>query len=190
MNGRKLLPLGAALLVAVPGLAGCGSDSPSADAGRAGAENSAAAADVLPVEQNPITNTSTNPVLEVTYAALEDNVDPASGQAIDDCLEFTLRNTGTDPLADLEVYYEFTDVTTGDHEGYHRTLDGVTIAPGDEETVFFDNGTGQGHYPENTFSIYRSSVNQVDVALQVSASGAKIATGTASKEAGTDEEQD
>ena len=190
MNGRKLLPLAAALLVALPGLAGCGSESPTANSSAAARAGSVDEGTVLPVESNPITNTSTNPVLEVTYAALEDNVDPGSGNPVDDCLELTLRNPGTEPLTDVEVYYEMTDVTTGQQEGYHQELDGLEIPPGGEETVFFDNQTGPGHYPENEFSIYRSSTNQVDVTIQVSAPGAKIATATASKEAGTGEEED
>ena len=190
MNARMLAPLGAALLLTVPGLVACGSDSPSGDPAQAQGSGSAAAGKVLPVDENPITNTSTDAFLEVTYAALEDNVDPASGDPVDDCLELTLRNSGPEPLTDIEVYYEFTDVTTGQHEGYHQPLDGLEIPAGGEETVFFDNETGPGHYPENEFSIYRSSANQVDVAVQVSAAGAKIATATASKEAGTGEEAD
>jgi len=190
MNVRTLLPLGAALLVAVPGLVGCGSDSSSSGSAQANPSSTAAQSTVLPVEENPILNPSTNPVLQVTYAALEDNVDPATGKAIDDCLELTLHNTGAEPLTDLEVYYEFTDVTTGNHEGYHQVLDGLEIPAGGETTVFFDNQSGPGHYPENAFSIYRSSTNQVDVAVQVSAPGTQIATATASKEAGTDEEED
>jgi len=188
MNARKLLPLGAALLFAVPGLVACGSDSPSGDAAQA--ESTGSAAKVLPVDKNPITNTSTDAFLEVTYAALEDNVDPATGGAVNDCLELTLSNTGPDPLTDIEVYYEFTDVTTAKHEAYHQPLDGLEIPAGGEQTVYFDNKTGPGHYPENEFSIYRSSANQVDVAVQASAVGAKIATATASKEAGTGEEAD
>jgi hypothetical protein len=190
MNVRTLLPLGAALLV---GVAGCGSDSSSGSGSgstEGGTTSSTAESTVLPVEENPITNTSTNAVLEVTYAALEDNVDPETGDAIDDCLELTLRNTGTEPLTDLEVYYEFTDVTTGDSEGYHQELGDLEVPAGGETTVFFDNQTGAGHYPENEFSIYRSSANQVDVAVQVSAPAAQVATATASKEAGTDEEED
>jgi len=190
MNARKLLPLAIALLVGTPGLAACGSDSPSGESAQAESTGSGAASTVLPVDANPITNPSTDPFLEVTYAALEDNVDPATGDAIDDCLELTLSNSGPEPLTDVEVYYEFTDVTTGQTEGYHQPLDGLEIAAGAEETVFFDNQSGPGHYPENEFSIYRSSANQVDVAVQVSAPGAKIATATASKEAGTDEEAD
>jgi hypothetical protein len=190
MNGRKVLPLVAALFVAAPVLLGCGSDGSPSDSAEAGTATSAQQGTVLPVEENPIQNTSTDPLLEVTYAALEDNVDPATGDAIDDCLELTLSNTGAQPLTDVEVYYEFTDVTTGQREGYHQELEGLEIPAGGEETVFFDNQTDPGHYPENEFSIYRSSVNQVDVAVQVSAPGAKIATATASKEAGTDEEED
>ena len=71
-----------------------------------------------------------------------------------------------------------------------QTLDGLVIPAGGEETVFFDNQKGPNHYPENEFSLYRSSTNQVDVAIEVSAPGAKIATATASKEAGTGEEED
>jgi hypothetical protein len=190
MNGRKLLPLGAALLVSLPGLTGCNADSPSAGSEPTGQESSSEPGIVLPVDSNPISNTSTDPYLEVTYAALENNVDPATGKAIDDCLEMTLRNTGPTTLTDIEVYYEMTDAATGQKEGYHQPLDGLEIAAGAEETVFFDNQSGPGHYPENEFSIYRGSANQVDVAVQVSAPGAKIATATASKEAGTDEEAD
>ncbi|HEY0509368.1 MAG TPA: hypothetical protein VGD12_15030 [Blastococcus sp.] len=185
MNGGKLLTLGAAVFIALPVLVGCGSDPKPSDSAQLSAGGSAGA--VLPVEANPIANTSTNPVLEVTYAALENNVDPATGKAVEDCLELTLHNTGPDALTDVEVYYEMTDVTTGQREGYHQTLDGLEIPAGGEKTVFFDNQTGPGHYPENTFSLYRSSVNQVDVAVQVSATGAKIATVTVSKEAGSGE---
>lgn len=192
MKGPKLLPVGVAALVAALMLVGCGSSGTTSNTGssQAGASSSVAAGAVLPVDSNPIVNNSTDPVLEITYAAVEDNVDPASGKAIDDRLELTLRNTGPKDLTGIEVYYEMTDVTTGQREAYYQPLDGLTVSAGGESTVFFDNETAPGHYPENQFSLYRSSVNQVDVSVQVSATGAQIATASATKGAGTGEQAD
>ncbi len=45
-------------------------------------------------------------------------------------------------------------------------------------------------FPENDFSIYRSSTNEVDFAIQVSAVNAEIATATAVKATGTGEKVD
>ena len=105
-------------------------------------------------------------------------------------MPLTLKNTGPTPLTGLEVYYKMTDVVTGQTEAYYQRLDGVTIPAGQETTVYFDNQTGPGHFPENQFSIYRSSTNEVDFAIQVSAPGAKIATATAVKATGTGEKVD
>ena len=104
-------------------------------------------------------------------AAVEDNEDPATNAPISDRLQLTLANTGEEVLGGFEIYYEMTDATTGSTEGYYQRLDGLEIAPGEEATIYFDNETGPGHYPENEFSIYRSSVNQVDFAIEVSAVG-------------------
>lgn len=206
------LTVGSSLLAAVV-LAGCSSPAQSATGGAAtpqssiapssaaassstsasGAVTSTAAAagsPVLPVASNPIVNTATAPTLQVTKATVEDNVDPATGKAINDRLQLTLKNTGNSPLGGLEVYYEMTDTVTGQKEGYYQKLDGLSIPAGQETTVYFDNQAGPGHYPENQFSIYRSSTNQVDFAIQVSAVGAKIATATAVKSKGTGEKVD
>lgn len=188
---------GAALLAAT--LVGCGGGSSSSSTNASAATTSSSAATaasadsaagvVLPVTSNPIVNTATDPTLEITYAAVEDNVDP-SGKAIDDRLELTLKNTGSTPMTGIEVYYGMTDVVTGQTEAYYQKLDGVTIDPGQETTVYFDNQTGVGHFPENDFSLYRSSTNEVDFAIQVSAPGAKVATATAVKATGTGEKAD
>lgn len=162
------------------------SSAPAASAPAA----SAAGGVVLPVAANPIVNTATAPTLAITFAGVEDLVDPATGKAIDDRLMLTLKNTGPTPMTGIEVYYEMTDVVTGAKEGYYQKLDGLSIPAGKDATVFFDNKTDPGHYPENQFSIYRSSTNEVDFAIQVSAPGAKIATATAVKATGTGEKVD
>jgi hypothetical protein len=211
MNRKTLGALGAAGLLAAITVSGCSSaasSSPASAAATSAAATSAAPASaasapaasapaasapagiVLPVAANPIANTATAPTLAITYAAVEDNVDPATGKAIDDRLQLTLKNSGSTPLTGIEVYYEMTDVVTGAKEGYYQKLDGLTIPAGQDATVYFDNKTDPGHYPENQFSIYRSSTNEVDFAIQASAPGAKIATATAVKATGTGEKVD
>ncbi len=201
MKRTKLATITATGVLGVLALAGCSSSStpttapPAASAASTAASPapgaaSAAVGVVLPVTANPIVNTSTNDVLTVTYAAVEDNVDPATGQAIDDRLQLTLSNSGSTPLTGVEVYYEMTDVVTGAQEAYYQPLDGLTVPAGGEVTVYFDNQTGAGHYPENQFSLYRSSANEVDFAIQVSAPDAQIATATAVKATGTGEKVD
>ena len=197
MNRKAFSAIGASTLLAAIALTGCSSASSTTPAQPAGSSAAAAPAAsaapagvVLPVASNPIVNTATAPTLEITYSMVEDNVDPATGKAIDDRLQLTLKNTGTAPLDGLEVYYEMTDVVTGQTEAYYQKLDGVTIPAGQETTVYFDNKTDPGHFPENQFSIYRSSTNEVDFAIQASAPGAKIATATAVKATGTGEKVD
>lgn len=162
----------------------------SAPAASAPAATAPAAGVVLPVASNPIVNPATAPTLAISFAALEDLVDPATGKAIDDRLMLTLKNTGSTPMTGIEVYYEMTDVVTGAKEGYYQKLDGLTIPAGQDATVYFDNKTDPGHYPENQFSLYRSSTNEVDFAIQASAPGAKITTATAVKATGTGEKVD
>ena len=207
MNRTTLAAIGAAGLLTALTATGCSSaasssptaaaatSSASAPAASAPADSAAAASGapsgvVLPVASNPIVNTATASMLAITYAAVEDNVDPATGKAIDDRLQLTLKNSGSTSLTGIEVYYEMTDVVTGAKEGYYQKLDGLSIPAGQDATVYFDNTTDPGHYPENQFSIYRSSTNEVDFAIQASAPGAKIATATAVKATGTGEKVD
>lgn len=190
----------AGILVAVSAagvtLSACGSSNSGAEpttslsASPAAADSGNSSAVVLPVDKNPIVNAATDKSLQVTYAAVEDNVDPTTGKAIDDCLELTLANSGSAPLTGLEVYYEMVDAVTGASEGYFQSLDGVSVPAGQEVTVYFDNQTGPGHFPDNKFSLYRTSDNQVDFAIQVSANEAAIATATAVKAENTGEQAD
>ena len=211
MNRKTLAALGAAGLLTAITVTGCSSaattsptsapatstaagpaaSAPAASAPAASAPGASAAGGVvLPVAANPIVNAATAPTLEISFAGVEDLTDPATGKAIDDRLMLTLKNTSSTPLTGLEVYYEMTDVVTGAKEAYYQKLDGITIPAGQETTVYFDNQTGPGHFPENQFSIYRSSTNEVDFAIQASAVGAKIATATAVKATGTGEKVD
>lgn len=193
-KSKTLLALSALSLVASLGACSAAA-SPVAPAANASA--TAAASDsaqsssiVLPVDSNPIANQSAHPDLQVTSAAVEDLVDPGTGQAIDDRLMLTLKNTGSSDLGNFEVYYTMTDALTGASESYYQPLDGFTLAAGAEDYVYFDNKTDPGHYPENQFSIFRSSANQVDFSVMVSADQGGVAQATTFKSEGTGEKVD
>jgi hypothetical protein len=145
---------------------------------------------VLPVKSNPIQNTATLAGLTVTDAQVENNTDPATGNPVDDRLQFTIHNSSSQPVQNLEVYYTMTDTKTQKSESYYQKLDGITIEPGKSTTVFFDNGTGVGHYPDNKYSIYRTSQNAVDFSIEVSATGLKPATAQAQKGSGSGDTKD
>ena len=151
------------------------------------APTSASSVQVLPVQSNPINNTSQQAGLVITAADVENNVDPVTKQAIADRLQLSLQNTGSQTMTNIEVYYQMKDIKTGQAEAYHQVLTGFQLAPSESKTVYFDNQTGSGHYPENKYSLYRSSQNEVDFTIQVSARGFKPATATAKKSAGTGE---
>jgi len=188
MNKRTLIPIAAGLALTAGILAGCQAVTTTGSAPPA--TTAPASGSVLPVASNPINNTATAPGLSIPQAAVEDLVDPATGKAIADRLQVTLANSTDTPLTKVEIYYQMTDVTTQQSEGYFMALDGVTIPARGETTVYFDNGTDPGHFPENTFSLYRTSANQVDFTIQASADGFQVATATASKGAGTGEQPD
>lgn len=145
---------------------------------------------VLPVTKNPIVNTSMQPGLEVTQIAVQDNVDPTTKAAINDRLQITLKNSSTATMTGFEVFYTMTDVTTKMSESYYQKLDGVSLPAGASTTVYFDNLSGAGHFPENSFSIYRSSTNRVDFTVQVSAKDTASATAETTKDPGTGEKVD
>ena len=191
-NNLFVLALGA--IITAGTLSACGSSSPTKTAlstASPSAQPSTASTTgsgvTLPVASNPIVNNSAAPGLVVTYAAAKNNVDPATHNPIGDQLELTLKNTSTTTLTGLEVYYEMTDAVTKSKEGYYQKLTGISIAPNQESTVCFDGKSQIGHYPENQFSLYRSSPNEVDFKIWVSAPGAKIAQTTAIKSKSTEE---
>lgn len=168
-------------LLATVGLviAGCGgpSSGPTASPPKSTAQ-------VLPVQANPIHNAATAPGLRIASVLVENNVDPATKKAAADHLEIKLQNTGTTPLSGIEVYYEFTDAKTADHEGYDAKLGSLSIAPGATQTVHFDGTGATDHYADNLYSLYNTSKNALDVKVTVSAQGAAVQTKSVKKDAG------
>ncbi|MBW4096193.1 MAG: hypothetical protein HIU81_12945 [Acidobacteria bacterium] len=178
----------AAALIAVAPLAACGASTAAAPASQPGSSASAPA--VLPVTSNPMSTSGTKPGLSLTNAIAENNVDPKTKAPVADRLQFTVTNSSPDTVSGLAVYYTMKDVTTGKTESYFQKLTGVTLKAGQAQTIYFDNGQSVGHYPENKYSLYRSSTNKVTIAVQVGASGYATATGTAVKSPGTGEKLD
>lgn len=192
--------LAGVVLVGGVALAACGggssssssaaSTSTTAPAGAPADPSAGSASDVLPVTSNPIDNTATAADLKVDSVLVENNVD-AAGKAVDDHLEIALTNTGSTELAGFEVYYTFTDPTAGLTESYYTQLpDSFTIPAGGSRVVHFDNTGATDHFPANKFSLYSTSVNELDVEVQVSAQGAKLQTATVKKDAGGAETPD
>lgn len=170
----------AALVTALAvALAACGGQQSAAP----GDSSTNDAGPVLPVSSNPIKNDSTKQGLKVT-AAVENIVDPVTDKALEDRLQITIENTSSETLTDLEVFYEMTDSKTQVTEGYYQKLTGFELAPGETGAVYFVNEPGAGNYPENEFSIYRTSKNEVKFTVEVSAQGFKPATTEAVKEPG------
>ncbi len=194
MNRKKLFALSLGVLVTAGTLSACGSSTPTKSASSSltpaaqpSTTNTTSSGVTLPVASNPIVNNSTTPGLVVSYAAAENNVDPITHNPIGDQLELTLKNNSATTMTGIEVYYEMTDIVTKAKEGYYQKLNGIVIAPNQEATVYFDGKNQLGHYPENQFSLYRSSSNEVDFKIWVSAPGMKIAQATALKSIGTGE---
>lgn len=202
-NNRRALRLVAAALAAGMALSACGgtaSTTPTTAAGTTGSTTSttaagatattAASGPVLPVTSNPINNTATAQGLQIDSVLVENNVD-ASGNAVDDHLEIALTNAGTTELGGFEVYYTFTDPTAGTTENYYYKLpDSFTIAAGGSRAIHFDNSGSPDHFPVNEFSVYATSLNALDVTVEVSAQGAAPQTATVEKDAGGEESAD
>lgn len=188
----KLKLIIAAVIVAVAVLIGIivvgqGGNTPAAAPNSAASSGTGAAPTLLPVSVNPIVNASTAPGLSVVSAIAENNVDPSTNKPIADRLQVTVKNSSANPLSGFKVFYTMTDATTKKSESYYVPLTGLTVAAGATATVYFDNQAGPNHYAENKFSLYRSSTNQVDFAVEVSAQGVAVAKGTAVKGKGTGE---
>ncbi len=189
MKLRPIVPVVLVASLAVLGLAGCQAAAPVPAPGssQAASGGSSSTGAVLPVNSNPIVNASTAPGLTIVSAAVENIVDPATKAALPDQLQVIVHNDTKKELTSFEIYYVMKDATTGKSEAYYQALTGFTLAAGATGTLSFDGKTGAGHFPENQFSIFRSSKNQVDFTIEVSAAGVKVATGTATKGVGTGE---
>lgn len=188
------LAVGAAVLAACGG-ATTSSTTTTPPATNAPADSSPAApalsdGNVLPVASNPINNAATEVLFAIDEVLVENNVDPTTGKAADDHLEIAVTNTGTAELTGIEVYYTITD-PTGDIESYYTKLpDSFTVAAGASRTIHFDNSGAPDHFPDNPYSLYHTSLNGLDVTVEVSAQGAAPQTATVQKDPGGDEVAD
>ncbi|GAC1452652.1 MAG: hypothetical protein PVSMB10_09630 [Pseudarthrobacter sp.] len=185
---KKFLPLFLIIVAAAAAILiwqGTPGTTPSAQPSSA-----AAAPTVLPVTTNPIKVTGSKPGINISNAMAENNTDPQTNAPVADRLQFTLTNSTTAPISGLEVYYTMKDSTIGQTESYYNKLDGLTLTPGQNTTIYFDNGTGTGHYPENKYSLYRTSTNEVQISVEAAAPGFAPATATATKAKGTGEKID
>ncbi len=145
---------------------------------------------MLPVADNPISNTSTVQSLKIDSVLVENNVD-SSGKTAGDHLEIALTNTGSTELTAFEVFYTFTDPTTNVTENYYAKLPAdFTIPAGRHRTAHFDNTGQTDHFPVNEFSLYYTDTNALDVSVTVSATNAAIQTTTLQKDAGGPETAD
>lgn len=145
---------------------------------------------VLPVPSDPIINSATEKRFTIDQVLVENNVD-ASGATVDDHLEIALTNTSQADLGNFEVFYTFTDTVSGDSESYYAKLPpSFTIPAGGSRAVNFDNSGVPDHVPVNKFSLYATSVNALDVKVEVSADGAAVQTATVQKDAGGAETAD
>ena len=170
----------------------CGGSSTSSagdttpSAGGSAADSSA----VLPVQSNPIKNTSTTQALTIDSVLVENNVD-ASGATADDHLEIAVTNSGSADLSGFEVYYTITDSKTSDTESYYTKLPpSFTVAPGASRVIHFDDTGEADHFPTNQYGLYYTDTNPLDVTVEVSASDSAPQTLTGAKDAGGAEEAD
>ncbi len=190
MNRKALIAIVAASLAVVAVIVGvnvAGNSSAAPNSASGVTSSAGTASSLLPVTANPIHNTSTAPGLSIVTAIAENNVDPSTKQPIADRLQVTLKNSASSSLTGFEIFYTMTDAATHASESYYLPLTGLTLAAGATTDIYFDNQAGAQHYAENSYSLYRSSKNKVDFAIEVSANGVAVAKGSAVKGAGTGE---
>ena len=170
----------------------CGGTSPSSAGNTtpSAAGNTTGSAAVLPVQSDPIKNTSTTPALTIDSVLVENNVD-SSGATVDDHLEIAVTNSGNADLTGFEVYYTFTDPKTTDTESYYTKLPAsFTVPPGTSRVIHFDNTGATDHFPVNQYSLYYTDTNALDVTVEVSAADSAPQTFDITKDAGGAEAAD
>lgn len=185
MSGLTLVTLVGALV-----LSGCSNSSKETSPTVLASSTAKPVVLVVPVAENPIVNISNVVGISITSAMVQDNVDPVTKKAITDRLLVTVVNTGSTTATGFEIYYSMTDSVTKVVENYYLPLTGFELKAGETGYLNFDGKTGVGHFPENKFSLYRSSTNEVTFKIQLSANGYKVATSTAVKDKGTGEKVD
>jgi len=196
---RRSIWTGLAIAASAATLTACGgstasstlaADAPAASVSSDGGA-SAAIDQVLPIATNPISNTSTNQALMIDSVLVENNVDPTTGKDTSDHVEIALTNIGTTELTGFEVFYTYDDPTDGVAESYFARLpDTFTIAAGTSRVIHFDSTGAPDHFADNQYSLYHTSLNALDVTVEVSATDAAPQTLTVQKDKGGDEVAD
>jgi len=192
----RSIALGAALVGALA-LTACGSDSTASPTPAASDPvttvtdaSAGASGPVLPVTSSPIANPATDQRFTIDSVLVENNED-ADGNAVDDHLEIALTNTSTAELNGFEVFYTLDDPTASVSESYYLALPAsFTIPAGSSRVIHFDNTGAPDHFAVNDFSLFTTSVNALDVTVDVGATDAAVQTATVQKDAGGAETAD
>lgn len=137
-----------------------------------------------------IKNTSSVIGFTIKSYAVENNTDPATNKVVSDHLEVTLVNTTPKPLTNLEIYYTMTETKTQQKESYYKKITGFTLAANATSTIHFNNKTGEGHFSANKNSLYYTSTNAIDFAIEVSTPGYATQNINVTKAAGGAETKD
>jgi hypothetical protein len=93
-------------------------------------------------------------------------------------------------MSGFEIYYQITDLTTDAKEGYNSKLEGFTIPAGGERVVHVDDTGEPDHYPDNKFSLYHLSRNEMQIDVTASVTGFAPQTASVKKDVGGDENPD
>jgi hypothetical protein len=109
---------------------------------------------VIPVTKNPIVNKSKKVGFTILSAQVQDNTDLKA-------------------ISTFAIYYTMIDQVTKASESYYQKLVPFLIPAKSIGYIAFDNTKGLGHFPENTYSIYRNSKNEVKFIIELSATGFK-----------------
>lgn len=141
----------------------------------------------IPVTKNPIVNKSTNIGFTIVNAQVQDNTDPKSGKPIPDRLALKVRNISSKAISIFEIFYTMKDQVTKVSESYYQKLSNFSIPKNSTGYIAFDNTKNYGHFPENKYSIYRNSNNEVKFTIELSSKGFKPQLAVALKAKGTTE---
>lgn len=142
---------------------------------------------VIPVLKNPIINNSTLVGFSILSVNVQDNTDPKSGKPIADRLDIRVRNSTAKAISSFNIFYTMVDQVTKASESYFQKLTHFSVRAKSIGYIAFDGAKGFGHFPENSYSIYRNSLNVVKFTIELSALGFKPQIAKATKDKGTTE---
>jgi hypothetical protein len=123
-------------------------------------------------------------------AIVENNVDPATGQAAPDHLEITFTNTINKDISNFTVYYSITDLKTNQKEEYNLNLDNFILKAGETQIIHIDGENKPNHYPVNKYSLYYLSQDKLKFVVDANSPGYEGQETTVNKDAGGAEQPD